>query len=136
MRALGLILAVLAVAPAAAADVTVRVEAVPDDRGEVHVDLCDEATFLTPNCSHDAAVRAKRGSVVVVVRDVPPGRYAAVAYHDANANHDLDMNALGMPTERYGFSKNPPMLMGPPLFKDSAFEVGRQDVTVTVRLNR
>jgi uncharacterized protein (DUF2141 family) len=121
---------------AAAATVTVTVERVPNDRGEVHVDLCDAATFLTTNCPYDASRPARRGTIVVVVPNVAPGRYAAVAYHDANANHDLDLNALGIPTELYGFSNNPPMLLGPPLFKDSAFDVADKDVAVKIRLRR
>jgi uncharacterized protein (DUF2141 family) len=117
-----------------AANVKVTVENVPNSRGEVHVDLCTEATFLGKDCPYDAAVPARRGRVTVTVPNVPPGRYAAVGYHDQNANHDLDLNALGMPTERYGFSNDPPMLMGPPLFKDSAFDVTDKDVEVKLRL--
>ncbi len=121
---------------AQAGNVRVSVEQIPNARGLIHVDLCDEATFLTPNCPYDATVPAKRGRVILTVPNVPPGRYAAVGYHDENANHDLDVNALGMPKELYGFTNNPPMLMGPPLFKDSAFTVAGKDVTVTIRLKR
>ena len=122
--------------PAHAANVKVRVERVPNARGEVHVDLCDEGNFLTANCPYDAFVPARRGTVTVTVPNVPPGRYAAVAYHDENANRDLDVNALGMPKEAYGFSNDPPMLLGPPLFKDSAFDVDAADVQIKIRLRR
>jgi len=54
----------------------------------VHIDLCTEATFLGKDCPYDAEAPARRGRVTVMVRDVPPGRYAAVGYHDANANRD------------------------------------------------
>jgi uncharacterized protein (DUF2141 family) len=121
-------------ASASAATVTVTVENVRNGRGEVHVDLCDEAAFLTTNCAFDAAVPAHRGRVVVTVTDVPPGRYAAVAYHDANGNRDLDLNGLGMPMEPFGFSNDAPMLLGPPLFKDAAFNVADKDVAVLIRL--
>jgi uncharacterized protein (DUF2141 family) len=129
-------LLVVSAAAAHAANVKVTVERVPSARGEVHVDICDEKTFLTDSCPYDAYVPAKRGRVTVVVANVPPGRYAAVAYHDENANRDLDTNALGMPKEPYGFSNDPPMLLGPPLFKDSAFDVGAGDVAVKIRLRR
>lgn len=122
--------------PARAADVTLMVERVPNSKGEVHVDLCTQSTFLTPNCPYDTATPARRGRVIVTLRNIPPGRYAAVAYHDENANHDLDLNALGIPKEAYGFSNDPPMLLGPPLFKDSAFDVGDKDVEVKIRLKR
>ena len=123
-------------ATAQAADVTITVENVPNGRGELHVDVCDEVTFLTDHCPFDAAVPARSGRVSVTVRNVPPGRYAAVAYHDANANHDLDQNGLGMPLEAFGFSNDAPMLLGPPLFKDAAFDVADKDVAVKIHLKR
>jgi len=138
MRRVGVIAMVCGIVATAAhaADVKVTVERVPNAHGKVHVDICDEAKFLGPDCVYDASMPAHRGRVTVTVRNVPPGRYAAVAYHDENANNDLDLNALGMPREPYGFSNEPPMLMGPPLFKDAAFEVKDQDVALTIKLKR
>ncbi len=137
---LGLVVAVgvacLAASPADAANVRVTVDNVQSARGEIHVDICDQATFLGTNCPFDAFAPAKRGRVIVTVHNVPPGRYAAVAYHDENANRDLDLNALGMPKEPYGFSNDPPLLLGPPLFKDSAFDVRDKDIDVKIRLKR
>jgi uncharacterized protein (DUF2141 family) len=124
----------MSAAPAGAATVTVTVDNVHGSRGQIHVDLCDAATFLTTNCPFDAAVPAHGGRVDVLVANVPPGRYAAVAYHDRNANGELDLNGLGMPTEPFGFSNDAPLLLGPPLFKDAAFDVTGKDVTVTIHL--
>jgi uncharacterized protein (DUF2141 family) len=138
MRSVGfaLLLACGVTGAADAADVTFIIEGVPSNRGEVHIDLCDAATFLGPNCPFDASVPAQQGGVAIVLRDIPPGRYAATAYHDVNANRDLDLNALGIPVERYGFSNDPPMLLGPPSFKDSAFDVDDKAVEVKIRLKR
>jgi uncharacterized protein (DUF2141 family) len=132
---IAVVLAGLAV-EAEAADVVVMVERVPNSRGEVHVDLCTEQTFLGPDCPYDNAAPSRRGRVIVTLHNIPPGRYAVTAYHDENANRDLDLNLLGMPKEAFGFSNDPPMLLGPPLFKDSAFDVGDKDVEVKVRLRR
>ena len=126
----------LSLATAHAAAVKVTIDNVPETRGNVHVDLCRQATFLTPNCTINVEVKARRGRMVVMVPNVPPGRYAAVAYHDANSNGELDTNALGMPLEFFGFSNNPPLLMGPPDFKDAAFDVANKDVSVWVPLRR
>jgi uncharacterized protein (DUF2141 family) len=137
VRALGGVAVACGLATAAsAATVTVTVEDVPNDRGEVHVNLCDAATFLGSDCPFDVHRLAHRGRVVVKVRNVPPGRYAAVAYHDENANRDLDVNFLGLPEERFGFTNDPVLLLGPPSFKDCAFDVGNKGVTVKIRLKR
>jgi uncharacterized protein (DUF2141 family) len=137
LRSIGIVVIACSVATTArAADIKVTVERVPNAHGMVHVDICDEATFLTTNCPFDIVVPARRGRVTLTLPNLPPGRYAAVAYHDENANGDLDVNALGMPRERYGFSNDPPMLLGPPLFKDAAFDVKDKSVTLTIKLKR
>jgi uncharacterized protein (DUF2141 family) len=45
------------------------------------------------------------------------------AYHDENENSKLDKNALGIPTELYGFSQNPKRGFGPPKFKETALSI-------------
>lgn len=48
---------------------------------------------------------------------------AVSAYHDENENSRLDKNALGIPTEHFGFSKNPKRGYGPPRFSETAIEL-------------
>jgi hypothetical protein len=43
-----------------------------------------------------------------------PGYYAVALFHDENDDHHLNTNALGIPTEGYGFSNNPTLYFGPP----------------------
>lgn len=50
--------------------------------------------------------------------------FAIGAHHDRNANEKLDKNALGMPTEPYGFSNNPKRGFGPPSYEEAAVKVG------------
>ncbi len=65
---------------------------------------------------------------MVTIDDVPPGLYAAQAFHDENGDGLLNRNILGLPKEAMGFSRNAPMRLGPPRFADAAFAVG-DDVT-------
>jgi uncharacterized protein (DUF2141 family) len=58
-----------------------------------------------------------------------PGSYAVVAYHDKNANGDLDV-AVIIPREPYGFSNNARSLFGPPRFKKASFDVIDSDVDI------
>ena len=53
-----------------------------------------------------AGAPAHAGAVVVTVADVPAGRYALMAFADANANGVLDKNMLGVPKEGFGFSND------------------------------
>jgi uncharacterized protein (DUF2141 family) len=47
---------------------------------------------------------------------------AISVYHDRNENDKLDKNAFGVPTELYGFSRNPKRGFGPPKFSDVVVE--------------
>jgi uncharacterized protein (DUF2141 family) len=70
----------------------------------------------------------------VVFRELPPGRYAVVAYQDANGNGKFDKNVLGIPTEAYGFSNDARGRMGPPTFEAAALDVSTNTRTpVTLR---
>jgi uncharacterized protein (DUF2141 family) len=130
-----LLLAVAAPAPVPhAAPIEIVVEGVRSARGLVHVDVCTEAMFLK-DCRWSADVPAVAGTTIVTVPDVPPGRYAVQAFHDANADHKVDRNLLGFPTERVGFSNDAPVHFAPPKFADAAFDHGStpQRIGLTLR---
>ena len=120
---------------AAAATVEVTVGNVHNDHGRVLVALCTKADFLRPHCAWKGSAPAARGNVVVRIADVPPGTYAAQAFHDENANGRLDRNLLGLPEEGMGFSHDAPMRMGPPRFAAAAFTVGEGLVSISFRMH-
>jgi uncharacterized protein (DUF2141 family) len=65
---------------------------------------------------------------------VPAGRYAISLFHDENGNGRLD-KALMIPSEGYGFSRDAPVVMGPPSFAEAAFVVegGEQHQAIRMR---
>lgn len=71
---------------------------------------------------------------VLVLRDVPPGRYGVSVMHDRNANGKLDSNIVGVPTEPYGAIRDARGRMGPPAFEDAAVDV-QGDTALTIHLH-
>ncbi len=71
------------------------------------------------------------GTVEVAFSGLEPGEYAVMAYHDENANGQLDRRFGMFPIEGYGLSNNPEV-MGPPAFKDSAFNVGGGTTAISI----
>jgi uncharacterized protein (DUF2141 family) len=63
-----------------------------------------------------------------------PGTYAVAMFHDENNNGHLDENALGIPTEGYGFSNNPTLYLGPPGLGRVRFQAHRGDNPVPVEI--
>jgi uncharacterized protein (DUF2141 family) len=134
-----------AVAPAAAAPATSAVEpdgapvviavtGVPSAQGHVHIDICTRKTFTTSDCVWSARAPAVAGTTMVTVPGVPPGRYAAQAFHDRDDSGKLNRNFLGIPTERVGFSNDAPVRFAPPKFDDAAFDHGKAAQHITFKL--
>ena len=78
-------------------------------------------------------VPAVEGKTQVTFKDLPPGRYAIMAYHDEDANERLKLRFGMFPLEGYGLSNNP-KVMGPPKFADSAFEHAGSTTNITIPL--
>lgn len=128
-------LAMLAASPSYAEQLEVVLKGVQHDKGQLRVGLYAEPkTFRKERLAFATQqAAAKRGEVGVVFDDVPPGRYAIMAYHDENSNGELDRRFGMFPTEGYALSNNP-KVMGPPAFDDSAFDVGNQPARLELQM--
>ncbi len=124
----------LAALPASAATVEVRVTNVAAGKGKLNVAVCDRERFLK-QCAYSASAPAKAGENVVVLRDIPPGTWAVLAYQDENENNELDRNFIGIPKENYGFSRDAAGRFGPPGFEDAAIEVREGTTLAPVKLH-
>lgn len=122
-------------APEAATPLTVRVGGVQDAVGEVRVEVCSRRSFVHSQCEFRSSTPARAGEAVVSFPSVPAGEWAVQAYHDRNANHEVDRGLLGVPVEEVGFSRQPPVGLHGPNFGRSAF-IHAGGETITVRLRR
>ncbi|HXQ50124.1 MAG TPA: DUF2141 domain-containing protein [Stellaceae bacterium] len=146
---LGLALAWIGALPVQAASLALTIDGVRSNDGEVLIGVYDTAdgfksaidssatkSALLPQAWRivGASLRAKTGSQSIVFTQLPPGRYAVIAFHDANDNGLLDANALGIPVEAYGFSNNAQGFMGAPSFDAAAVDVGSGDKSISITL--
>lgn len=102
---------------AQADSLTVEFAGVRNAEGRVMVSLCGDADGSFPGgCStHSGMADAVAGTVVVEIQDVPAGRYAIQAFHDANGNFRPEI-----PPEGYAFGNDASF---PPTFSAAAVEV-------------
>ena len=124
--------ALLCALNASAATLEVRVSGV-SAQGKVNVAVCDRERFLK-QCAYNASAPAQAGETTVVVKGVPAGTWAVIAWQDENGNNELDRNLIGIPKEPYGFSRDARGKFGPPSFEDAAIEVGAGSATANLRL--
>lgn len=137
MRALGTValLAWLVTSPVAAGDLTVEVRGTRTDKGTVQAALFDDAAdfLVKPMAATKSA--SSIGTVVLKFPGLTPGIYALSVFHDENGNDVLDKNLLGIPTEKFGFSRDAAGLMGPPKFDAARFTVGADSMTIVINLH-
>ncbi|PKM01731.1 MAG: hypothetical protein CVV17_06685, partial [Gammaproteobacteria bacterium HGW-Gammaproteobacteria-7] len=84
---LGVALALL-IPTAYAEELHVTLDGIQHDNGQVAVAVySDPKTFRKDDQAFAAQkAKAEQGAVTLVFKDVPPGRYAVLAYHDENDN--------------------------------------------------
>lgn len=63
-----------------------------------------------------------------------PGRYAVAIYHDAKRAMRLTRGPFGIPTQAYGFTRNPHLFLGPPSLRAASFTAGAGETTVFITL--
>ena len=133
---LGAALAAMA-APAAANEVTITVTDLRSTKGVVRACMTTKEDIF-PKCikdptSHRTVVPAG-DKVTIRFSGVKPGSYAIALLHDENDNGKAD-RALGMmPKEGYGFSRDAPVRMAPPKFKDAVFDHGEEAQSLTIKM--
>jgi uncharacterized protein (DUF2141 family) len=119
------------------APLTVSVSGMRSDKGNITITiyLDDAAHFL------DGAYKLARQMVPVTLPVTTacfvlpaPGTYAVALFHDENDDHHLNTNALGIPTEGYGFSNNPTLYFGPPDLAKVRFALHSGDNPIAVRM--
>lgn len=76
----------------------------------------------------------KSGKASFKLTDLPAGTYAIGIIHDQDNNGKLSTNAVGYPTEKFGFSNNPKVYFGPPAFEKAAFVLGKTAVSLEIDL--
>lgn len=136
MRILLAMLMALLPARAFAASLTVTIADLDKKGGELHVSLYNEARWPNDDATPivDAIVPAVIPETIVVMKDVPPGVYGVKCYQDANRNGKIDRNFLGIPLERYGFSRDARPVLSEPEFNRTKFTVAPGENAIAIHL--
>lgn len=95
------------------------------NNGNVVVALCNsDANYKNHRSPFiGKSVTIDNNTAIIEFEDLPFGEYAIKAFHDEDANNDLNTNILGIPIEDYGFSNNARGVFGPPSWENAKFEL-------------
>lgn len=115
----------------------VVVEGVHSGKGEIAVTIYpdDPSRFLIHHGSlfveRAAALSGNTNTCIFLPK---PAVYVVAIYHDENGNGSFDRNGLGLPVEGYGFSNNPPTLLGLPAFRSVRLDVVHSGLTAHIQM--
>lgn len=96
----------------------------------------EEATFRINEKAiyREKIVVINQKEVSFVFKNIPKGKYAIAVFLDENDNYKLDKNIFGIPKEKYGFSNNILPSLRPATFKESLFELSKQEMRINIKL--
>lgn len=113
---------------------TVKISGMKNNVGVVQVGLFNtEGTFLK-TAFKGVSSEIKSNGATVTFSNIPKGKYAISAYHDANNNGKLDTNFIGIPKEDFACSNNAKGKMGPPKYEDAKFDLNK-DLKIDIKFN-
>ena len=106
-------------------DIRVNIKGIEELKGSIFI-----AVFEDPN-SFPEFGKQYREMVLPVTstelshtfKNLPNHGYALAVFHDINDNGILDKNALGIPLEPYGFSRNARARFSAPPFEDAKIDL-------------
>lgn len=106
------------------------------NNGNVVVALCNsDANYKNHKSPFiGKQIPINNNTAVIEFEYLPFGEYAIKAFHDEDANDDLNTNFIGIPVEDYGFSNNARGMFGPPSWQDAKFELNDDDKVVEIEI--
>ena len=106
-------------------------EGFPQSEEAVIARQCVAASTATTESSTSAdAPDAIAGHLSVVFEGLESGTYAVSVLHDENEDSQINTGLFGVPTEGFGFSRNPTIRTSAPAFREAAvFVLGRRATT-------
>ena len=122
---------------AAASTLTAEVGGLRNRNGQLCFSVFSTSQGFPTNSSNAVqkkCVKVTANRMKVAFKQLSPGRYAIAVLHDENNDRQANRNFLGLPTEGFGFSRNPTIVAGPPKFAESAVSVAGQNTTTQIQL--
>ncbi|MCE2998185.1 MAG: DUF2141 domain-containing protein [Cyclobacteriaceae bacterium] len=101
---------------------TIQVTNVKDAEGHVRIAIYNSDKDFMKKWFMVKSAKAAKGTVEVVIDNLPAGTYGISVMHDANSNEKMDSNMIGMPKEGFGFSNNAKGTFGPPSYEKTKID--------------
>lgn len=135
MKILLLLAIIVCTTASQAATLTVKVTNIKSNRGKIMLALYDQSQGFPSDYNRaleNRIVRIEEAQNVKFENLRKNGYYALAIFHDENSDNNLNTNAMGIPTEGFGFSNNPKILFGPPKFSKAKIKMSSDKNTTII----
>jgi uncharacterized protein (DUF2141 family) len=121
---------------ALAASLTVNVERVSPRGGNIRLALYTEATWPNDDADPvaDLVVPAVNPETIATFTNLKPGVYGLKCFQDVNRNGQFDTDWLGLPLEKFCFSRDAHPIFSEPGFGRAKFTLSDGANTIIVHL--
>ena len=113
-----------------AGEIRILVSNIEEKKGTIHYGVYNDPK-LFPDESGKILGGIEEVSKVIndglLIDDLEESDYAVAIFHDKNSNNKFD-TIFSIPKEKFGFSKNARVFLGPPKFEDASFFVGQNSI--------
>lgn len=118
-------------------NLSIRVDGLKNQKGQICFSIFSSSQGFPSNSKRalkSECLQVKEIPQTLTFSNLKAGNYAVAVFHDANGDGRLNTNALGIPTEGFGFSQNPRILTGAPKFGDSSVLVAGSSTDIEIQL--
>jgi uncharacterized protein (DUF2141 family) len=118
-------------------NLTVAVNGLKNQKGQVCLTVFSSSRGFPFSSDRAVAVQCVKPTgnrSTATFRNLKAGNYAVAVIHDINNDKVVNTNGIGIPTEGFGFSRNPRILTGAPKFGDASVLVAGADTEIEVKL--
>ena len=113
-----------------AGEIRILVSNIEEKKGTIHYGV-DNNQKLFPDENGKILGGFEEVSMVIedglLIDDLEESDYAVAIFHDKNSNNKFD-TFFSIPKEKFGFSKNARVFLGPPKFEDASIFVGQNSI--------
>ena len=111
-------------------EIKILVSNIEEKQGTIHYGLYNNSKLFPEESGKILGGYEEVSKVIengLLIDDLDESNYAIAIFHDKNSNNKFD-TFFSIPTEKFGFSNNAKVFLGPPKFEDASIFVGKNSI--------
>ena len=111
-------------------EIKILVSNIEEKRGTIHYGVYNNSELFPEESGKILGGYEEVSKVIengLVIDELEESNYAIAIFHDKNSNKKFD-TFFSIPKEKFGFSNNARVFLGPPKFEDASIFVGQNSV--------